>query len=105
MGQYQCDDGNLDNGDGCDNTCFIETGWDCYEITAVSPSICWEISWPMLYDYWIIDNEYLYVQFNETVVLDGAFEYDDWAVSIDGPIPPYDFTWEFESLTDSMATA
>lgn len=39
------------------------------------------------------------------MVVDSAFEYDDWTVTIDGPIPPYDFTWEFNSLTDTMATA
>ncbi len=24
-----CDDGNLNNGDGCDSTCHIEPGWKC----------------------------------------------------------------------------
>ena len=26
-----CEDGNTTNGDGCDNTCTIESGWDCTE--------------------------------------------------------------------------
>ena len=26
-----CEDGNTTNGDGCDNTCAIESGWDCTE--------------------------------------------------------------------------
>jgi cysteine-rich repeat protein len=26
---YECDDGNLENGDGCSSTCTIETGYIC----------------------------------------------------------------------------
>lgn len=105
MGQRECDDGNNDDGDGCDSSCYIETGWACDEATAVSTSYCWEISWPMIYDYWIENNEDLYIEFNETVVMDGDFEYTDWEMEIDGPIPPYEFSWEFNSLTDSQSTA
>jgi cysteine-rich repeat protein len=25
----ECDDGNLENGDGCNSTCKIERGWKC----------------------------------------------------------------------------
>ena len=25
----ECDDGNLENGDGCDSNCQIEDGWIC----------------------------------------------------------------------------
>lgn len=31
-----CDDGNTATGDGCDNTCTIETGYEC----AGAPSSC-----------------------------------------------------------------
>jgi len=55
----------------------------------------------MLYDYWIENNEDLFIEFNETVVISSGFAYTDWEITIDGPIPPYDFTWEFNSLTDS----
>src|SRR5690554_7886270 len=27
----QCDDGNTTDGDGCDSTCNVESGWDCGE--------------------------------------------------------------------------
>ena len=33
----QCDDGNLRDGDGCDDDCEIEDGWKC---TISSPSTC-----------------------------------------------------------------
>lgn len=28
-GSERCDDGDLDNGDGCDATCEVESGWSC----------------------------------------------------------------------------
>ena len=37
-GFEECDDGNTDNGDGCDESCLIETGWLC----AGEPSVCSE---------------------------------------------------------------
>lgn len=27
---YECDDANLENGDGCDEYCRVEWGWECY---------------------------------------------------------------------------
>lgn len=33
-----CDDGNLNNLDGCGTSCVIETGWNCDN--SVSPSLC-----------------------------------------------------------------
>ena len=31
----RCDDGNLENGDGCDSTCLEEFGWTVEEDTCV----------------------------------------------------------------------
>lgn len=36
-----CDDGNLNNGDGCSSTCSIETGFGC---SPTNPSVCTVIS-------------------------------------------------------------
>lgn len=27
-GLEECEDGNIVNGDGCDSTCLVETGWE-----------------------------------------------------------------------------
>ena len=35
-GDEECDDGNLDDGDGCSSTCTVEYGWDC----TGEPSVC-----------------------------------------------------------------
>lgn len=29
LGNFQCDDGNLESGDGCDHTCKKEEGFFC----------------------------------------------------------------------------
>ena len=38
--EYECDDGNLRDGDGCDSQCFIEEGWTCNGGNAQSRSLC-----------------------------------------------------------------
>lgn len=36
----QCDDGNLQNGDGCSDQCTIETNFTCRAGSSVGPSKC-----------------------------------------------------------------
>jgi cysteine-rich repeat protein len=38
-----CDDGNLRNGDGCDSTCTVETGFTCSGGTSTLRDTCYEI--------------------------------------------------------------
>jgi len=33
MGQYECDDGNLINGDGCSSVCKLEEGFNCQKLS------------------------------------------------------------------------
>lgn len=35
-----CDDGNVDDGDGCSKTCTVEDGWACSNTSPTSPSVC-----------------------------------------------------------------
>jgi cysteine-rich repeat protein len=35
-----CDDGNATNGDGCNSTCKIETGYNCGNYTWCASGIC-----------------------------------------------------------------
>ena len=37
---YQCDDGNQLDGDGCSKNCIIENGWSCKVIVSGSASVC-----------------------------------------------------------------
>jgi hypothetical protein len=68
------------------------------------PSVCWKISWPKLIDYYIEDNNALYLLFNETVVIDSTWDVSHWEITIDGPIPPYTFTWELNGANSLMTT-
>ena len=41
VGEEECDDGNTDDGDGCDAMCQVESGWDCVFFPGYDPeSIC-----------------------------------------------------------------
>ena len=61
------------------------------------PSECYKISKPKLIDYYIVDNKELYIKFNETVVIGSSWQETDWSITIDGPIPPYTFTWSLRN--------
>jgi cysteine-rich repeat protein len=48
MNRYECDDGNLINGDGCDEECKIEPGWACYNGSPINSDICKPIEMPII---------------------------------------------------------
>lgn len=43
MGYHECDDGNLNNGDGCSNFCKVERGWHCRGGTPTTADVCYEV--------------------------------------------------------------
>jgi cysteine-rich repeat protein len=38
--ELECDDGNLENGDGCDYTCQVEDNFTCFNNKTDEPTIC-----------------------------------------------------------------
>jgi cysteine-rich repeat protein len=42
MGKHECDDGNLDNGDGCNSECKVEQGFNCVTLGNLT-DYCFEI--------------------------------------------------------------
>ena len=40
MGSLQCDDGNLDDGDGCNSLCQVEEGWICSGGNSATKDVC-----------------------------------------------------------------
>lgn len=42
LGEYECDDGNLENGDGCSSKCKVEFGYKCTSRKSL-PDICVDI--------------------------------------------------------------
>ena len=43
IGFYDCDDGNIIDGDGCDASCVIELGYTCTGGTPATADVCTEI--------------------------------------------------------------
>jgi cysteine-rich repeat protein len=95
-----CDDGNSVTGDGC-SACSVDAGWVCVTGSkpTLVPSWCYATTWPKIIDYWVEDNAVLYIKFNETVQIDSTWGSGDWSLTIEGPIPPYNFTWELFSAS------
>ena len=48
MGTYECDDGNLKDGDGCSKECKIEEGFHCQGGGTNTKDICKDIKSPIL---------------------------------------------------------
>ena len=40
--EWACDDGNLRQGDGCDDNCRVEEGFLCDGGTTLAPDVCHE---------------------------------------------------------------
>jgi cysteine-rich repeat protein len=65
MGQYSCDDGNIEDGDGCSHFCSIENGYTCSGGTKTSPDTCFAMSQPKLTAvYFTHDNSQIVLEFD-----------------------------------------
>ncbi len=70
--QYECDDMNNVNGDGCNENCEIEPGWACEYGTRDWHDWCWH--WhnnPAIDSSYIINDSEMHVFFNTSVQLIG----------------------------------
>ena len=47
LGEYQCDDGNLKDGDGCSSKCTYEEGFECHGGNTTHPDTCKDIVSPI----------------------------------------------------------
>lgn len=63
MGQYECDDGNLKDGDGCSSECKLEKDFDCQKLSN-SQTVCTKSSNPSA-SLSLQNNNLLLVTFNE----------------------------------------
>jgi len=67
MGKYECDDGNLINGDGCNEFCMIEEGYKCTH-KMDEPDICIDIKAPSAV-LEVKKGNLLVIQFTESVAI------------------------------------
>lgn len=69
FGMYECDDGNLANGDGCNSKCLIESGWNCTGGSFLMPDTCRDIQSPTPKISLINKQNQIYISFDEEVRL------------------------------------
>lgn len=67
FGEYECDDGNLKDGDGCSKICKVETGWKCENGTEDRPDKCLYTVRPRIFIKEITSSNLVYVKFSEPI--------------------------------------
>lgn len=68
-GQYDCDDGNTVNGDGCNSKCLVESGFACNGGSSMSSDTCVDVKPPTPSIALVNSYNQLYVTFDEEVTL------------------------------------
>lgn len=69
FGQYQCDDGNRVDGDGCDGDGNIEEGYACTGGSPLSADVCIDNQKPISTIEIVNNANQIFIQFNEAVFL------------------------------------
>eukprot|EP00347_Sterkiella_histriomuscorum_P010294 403376857 len=101
-GSFQCDDGNILNGDGCSSKCVIEDGFNCTTGTKLTPSVCMDNKNPTPKITLISSKNLIYIQFDEEVSLQKTLDTTTLSVTVQGPASSYKFDWR---LLDEYKTA
>ena len=98
FGQYECDDGNLEDGDGCSSLCKIEEGFRCQGGGINSPDKCKDFRPPFLLSNItpIITekNIFLFEASEEIQLLTSEDPKTFVDVTITGKLPSYTFDYE-----------
>lgn len=81
FGLLQCDDGNLVNGDGCDNTCAVESGWYCYGGSSTTADECIYVE-TTLDSINVTDSNNLVLKFSGAVYIVDSLTTDDIQIDI-----------------------
>ncbi|CDW87691.1 fu domain containing protein [Stylonychia lemnae] len=92
-GSYQCDDGNIINGDGCSATCAIETGFNCTSGSKTTPSVCMDNRNPSPRISLVTMSNQILIEFDEEVQLQSQLDTTTLNVQIKGPQGSYKFEW------------
>ncbi|CAI2376366.1 unnamed protein product [Moneuplotes crassus] len=93
LGEYECDDGNLENLDGCSNSCEVEVGYKC------SGTTCYEIISPTAIVSRVSSENICTLTFSEPVKFSDFYAFNNSLKAyIKGPKSPYTFSY---SIADS----
>ena len=100
LGEFECDDGNLENGDGCSNLCKIEEGFICQGGNTTNPDKCKDIFPPALISKItpIINQEniFLFEASEEIQIISGKDPKTFVDVKITGKLPTYVFEYNLQ---------
>lgn len=78
MGMLECDDGNLEDGDGCSSKCTVEYGWKCTIKYPYYPSECIYTIPPTLRVVEVTEDNIVLVEFSDAIdVSTGVLTSDD----------------------------
>ena len=102
----ECDDNNIDNGDGCSSTCTVEYGYHCDGGTE-----CREVIPPTLMVDTVSDPNVVLLEFDEEVFLSSngnkriynnldALTNTNMIVKVTGPLNKYTFNWRILNFKD-----
>lgn len=98
---WECDDGNLIDGDGCSSVCTVEHGWQCL---SGDPSYCYKHLRPWIINYGISDDSSLiFLEFNTSVHFRNTWVQDrSWSLKFEGPLDEYHYKWEVVNQTEHI---
>ena len=97
LGKFECDDGNLENGDGWSNTCLIESGYTCKD------TLCWEIVPPKGSITSVTTKNLVTIRFNEPVKFQNfSLMSVNLMANINGPRYPYTFDYKIVNFNDEL---
>ena len=97
LGEFQWDDGNLVNGDGCSNTCLLEVGYTC------KGTFWWEIVPPKASIISVSTKNLLTVRFSEPVKFKNyTLMSQNLKANINGPSSPYIFDYAIENSNGAL---
>lgn len=101
LGWYECDDGNLEDRDGCSSECKVEECWTCDSLSPTACTIEAQNAIGMQGAHLAEDNSRVSIYFNNSVVLTGEFDiFKALSVTVTGPYEPYYMDW-FLEFSDS----
>ena len=97
FGNYQCDDGNLQSGDGCSPTGTVEAGFACSGGSSLTADECRDAKSPEASIALISAANSIYVVFEdeEVYLTDSKVDETKMRVRVEGPMSSYDFSWEY----------
>jgi len=72
-GMYACDDGNIENGDGCDKNCQIEEYYECKGGNRTDPDICIYKKQPVIISFKYYGNRTAIMIFDTKLIILGIF--------------------------------